>query len=160
MREYSRTYRLGLFFELSKGLHMQNLIIEAHLAGPVPADSRLKLMWTQQPAAPYTNFLLVGVDHERLALKLWDVFGERVAEHTDLRTRESFARELNFQYRQVGQRQPTRLEAMLTASIVVQLFTHTNSMVRAEVRLMGATSPEVIFKRRIKSVTNHIYTPR
>jgi hypothetical protein len=139
---------------------MQNLIIEAHLAGPAPAGSRLKLMWTPHPAAPFANFLLVGVDHERLALKLWDVFGERVAEHTDLRTRESFARELNFQYRLMGQRRPTRLQAILTASVVVKLFTHTNSMVGAEVRLMGTTDPEVIFKRRIKSVTNYIYTPR
>lgn len=139
---------------------MQQLIIETHLAGPAPSDSRLKLMWTPHPAAPFANFLLVGVDHERLALRLWDVIGERVADHTDLRTKESFARELNFQYRQVGQTRPTRLQASLAEAVVVQLVTHASDMVRAEIRLMGATSPEVIFKRRIKSVTNHVYTPR
>ena len=136
---------------------MQNLVIELGLASP--SNWRLKLMWTPNALAPFSNFLLVGVDCEPLAVKLWDVFGERVTEHTDLRSREAFARELNLQYRQVGQRQPTRLQAMLTASVVVQVVMHTRSMVNAEVRLMGTMSPDVVFKRTIKSVANHVYIP-
>ena len=139
---------------------MQNLIIEVKLKGPAPSDSRLKLMWTPNPAAPFGNFLLVGVDHERLARTLWRVFGEFDAERTGLTTQESFAQQLNFQYFQVGKTSLTPLQASLSSRVVVQVITHNNDMVNAQVRLMGASSTEVVLKRYIKSVTNHIYTPR